>query len=110
MIKQYYNSIEELIEAHKLYLKKAKKLDYTEENVEQIYTRTMIKNDAETIENCKNSVGIVSNKTILKNHPWVSDVEAEEKQIKKEEAEDMEYNDTFQKLTKEGEKNEKSGQ
>lgn len=110
MIKQYYNSIEELIEAHKLYLKKAKKLDYTEENVEQIYTRTMIKNDAETIENCKNSVGIVSNKTILKNHPWVSDVEAEEKQIKKEEAEDMEYNDTFQKLTKEGEKNEESGQ
>ena len=70
----------------------------------------MIKNDAETIENCKNSVGIVSNKTILKNHPWVSDVEAEEKQIKKEEAEDMEYNDTFQKLTKEGEKNEESGQ
>lgn len=33
---------------------------------------------------CSNSVGIVSNKTILSRHPFVDDPEAEAKQIEKE--------------------------
>jgi hypothetical protein len=36
---------------------------------------------------CSKSVGIVSKKTILKNHPFVENAEAEEKQLEKEQKE-----------------------
>lgn len=57
------------------------------EAVAQTWTRTRIKNDAELAQICRNSVGIVSQKTILKNHPFVEDVSKELKQIQKEEKE-----------------------
>lgn len=95
MIMQYRDSIIQLINAHKSYLKMKKLGDYTNESVEQVYTRTMIKNDKENIENCKNSVGITSLKTILANHPFVTNVDEELEQIKREEQEEEEYNNFF---------------
>lgn len=56
----------------------------------QTWTRTSIKNDVEQAQICKDSDGIVSKKTILKNHPLVEDVDAELKQLEKEEAEAQE--------------------
>lgn len=53
----------------------------------QIWTRTSIKNDIELAQICRDSVGIVSKKTILANHPLVEDVEEELKQLEKEEKE-----------------------
>lgn len=65
----------------------------------QTWTRTCIKNDKEQAEICKESVGIVSKRTILKNHPLVEDADAELKYLEKEEQEaqakaDM-YSGTF---------------
>ena len=63
----------------------------------QTWTRTSIKNETEISDICKNSVGIVSNRTILKNHPLVEDAEAEERQIEKEKAEiEKDYAKAFQ--------------
>lgn len=56
----------------------------------QTWTRTCIKNDTEQAQICKDSVGIVSKKTILKNHPLVEDADAELKQLEKEEQEEQE--------------------
>lgn len=56
----------------------------------QTWTRTGIKNDIEQAQICKDSVGIVSKRTILKNHPLVEDVEAELKYLEEEEKEEME--------------------
>lgn len=56
--------------------------------IEQTWTRTRIKNDAETAQICRDSVGIVSRKTILKNHPFVTDVEKELHQIEDEQQEE----------------------
>lgn len=56
----------------------------------QTWTRTGIKNDTEQAQICKDSVGIVSKRTILKNHPLVEDVEAELKYLEEEEEEEME--------------------
>lgn len=56
----------------------------------QTWTRTSIRNDAEQAQICRDSVGIVSKKTILKNHPLVEDVDAELKQLEKEETEAQE--------------------
>lgn len=65
----------------------------------QTWTRNAIKNDKETAEIAQSSLGVISNKTILKNHPWVEDVEEELKQIKLEEQELAEksndYKSTF---------------
>jgi len=55
--------------------------------INQTWTRTAIQNDLEQAQICQASVGIVSNKTILRNHPFVSDADAEEKQIKAEKEE-----------------------
>lgn len=50
----------------------------------QTWTRSAIRSDAELAEIASKSAGIVSNKTILKNHPFVENAEEEEKQIRKE--------------------------
>lgn len=68
--------------------------------ITQTWTRTRIKNDTELVNMCKNSVGIVSKKTILANHPFVESAEEELKQIEKEEQEEQEksqiYSGVFQ--------------
>ena len=61
----------------------------------QTWTRTSIKNDTEQAQICKDSVGIVSKKTILKNHPHVEDADAELKQLEKEEQETKQKADTY---------------
>ena len=61
----------------------------------QTWTRTCIKNDTEQAQICKDSVGIVSKKTILKNHPLVEDADEELKQIEKEEKEVQEKADLY---------------
>ena len=61
----------------------------------QTWTRTCIKNDTEQAQICKDSVGIISKKTILKNHPFVEDVDSELKQLEKEEKEEQEKADLY---------------
>ncbi len=61
----------------------------------QTWTRTRIKNDTEQAQICKDSVGIVSKKTILKAHPLVEDADAEIKQLEKEEKEAQEKADAY---------------
>lgn len=64
-----------------------KKYDY--KTVEVVFNKSMITNIAEQITMLKDSVGMISNKTIRSNHPFVSDEAAEEEQMKKEQEEMM---------------------
>ncbi len=52
---------------------------------EQIYTRNGIINEVELTGIAKDSAEILSQKTILKNHPWVEDVDMEMKMKKEDE-------------------------
>ena len=61
--------------------------DYTKEQVEFILNRDIIINESEAITNCKNSAGIISEQTIVANHPFVQDVDAELTRIKEEQQE-----------------------
>lgn len=54
-------------------------------NIVQTWTRTSIRNDVELSEIARNSKGIISDNTIIKNHPWVEDPEKEIKEIQKQE-------------------------
>lgn len=73
-----------------------KHLGYTPKKVVQTWTRNMIQNDEETATIAQNSVGIVSRKTIIKNHPWVEDVETELKNIREEEEQDIQKGVPYQ--------------
>lgn len=63
--------------------------DFSNEKVEFIFNRDILINETDTINNVKNSVGILSEETILANHPWVTDVQAELERIRKERAVDI---------------------
>lgn len=58
----------------------------------QTWTRTCIRNESELVEMCKNSVGVVSDETVLENHPFVSDVAKEMERLKKQKEESEEEN------------------
>lgn len=49
----------------------------------------MLINESEAIENCSKSVGILSNETIVAQHPWTTDVELELERLQKEKEEAM---------------------
>lgn len=69
----------------------------------QTWTRTAVTNDAELADICMKSVGVISNQTILKNHPFVEDGEREERQIEEEKKKQQEeyklYQGVFQRET-----------
>lgn len=64
--------------------------DYSAESIDFIFNRDILINETDTINNAKNSEGVISKKTIVANHPWVVDVEEELTQIEKEQQEDLE--------------------
>ena len=72
----------------------------------QIWTRNAVQNDLETAQIAAQSVGVISNQTIVKNHPWVDDAEAELKQLEKERAEQAEQYPTLTGPPKEGDDGE----
>ena len=72
------------------YLKDQKKGDFAETPVEFIFNRDIFINEDAKIDNCVKSVGIISNKTILARHPWVTNVEHELKQIEEDKQADLE--------------------
>lgn len=65
------------------------KLQTLGKTAEFIFNRDVINVEAEAIEMCKNSVGIISEQTIIENHPWVSDVEEELARINAEKEENI---------------------
>ena len=58
--------------------------NFFNDDTEIIFNKDQITNESQVINDIKNSVGIVSHKTLLKNHPYVYDVEQEEKQMQEE--------------------------
>ena len=74
--------------------------DYSEKEVEFIFNKSMITDTSAKITDVKNSIGIVSRKTILANHPHVTDVNEEIQQIENEEKAEKKKNDDYSDLDK----------
>ena len=64
--------------------------DFENEEIQIIFDRDILINESEAIENCSKSVGILSDETIVEQHPWTKDVEMELARLKKEKEEAME--------------------
>lgn len=54
------------------------------DNIEQIWTRTSVTNDAEMAEIAQKSKNVISDETIVRRHPWVDDVEKELERLEKQ--------------------------
>ncbi|MDR6880369.1 phage portal protein [Bacillus sp. 3255] len=55
--------------------------DFSEESVDFILNRDILINEMDTITNAKNSVGVISEETIVANHPWVTNAQDEMKRL-----------------------------
>ena len=42
-----------------------------------IFNRDILISESSAIADCRNSMGVISNETIVANHPWVDDVQGE---------------------------------
>lgn len=64
--------------------------DFDGEDIQITFDRDILINESEAIDNCSKSVGILSDETIVEQHPWVTDVEVELARLRKEKEEAME--------------------
>lgn len=63
--------------------------------INQTWTRTSVSNGVELAAIAKDSIGVISRKTIIKNHPWVEDPEKELEQLEAEEREEEKKQDSY---------------
>nr|DAQ25399.1 MAG TPA: PORTAL PROTEIN [Caudoviricetes sp.] len=73
-----------------VYFQATEKGDFTGENFDIVFNMDLPANETDIINNARNSDGLISKRTILKNHPWVTDVDEELDQIDKEKKAAME--------------------
>jgi len=64
--------------------------DFEEIEFDIIFNMDTLINESDVINDCKNSSGIISDETILANHPWVTDLDKELERKKAEQEEAME--------------------
>lgn len=64
---------------------------YDHQDVKFTFDRNILINETATIENAQKSIGVISNRTIMRHHPWVEDIAEEEKQVAKEMKEESDY-------------------
>ena len=73
--------------------------DFEQEEVEIIFDRDILINETEAIDNCSKSVGVISDETIVAQHPWVTDPKKELERVQAEKEEAMqkaqEYSGAF---------------
>lgn len=76
-------------------------LPIRDDTIIQTWTRTSVRNDQELASIAAQSKGIISDETIIKNHPWVEDAEKEKQQMEAQEEDELEkageYQDAFGK-------------
>ena len=77
-------SFEQLLYFVNKYLELTKKGKPFDKEIKIIFNRDITINESQAIIDCQNSKSIISDRTIIANHPWVENVDEEIKQIEKE--------------------------
>lgn len=70
---EFQASFEELLWFVNVHLFNSALGDFEKEQIEFIFNRDMLINKSEIIDNCAKSISLLSNKTVISNHPWVDD-------------------------------------
>lgn len=110
-IKAMYSDIE--LDANDLELEFAASFEYLFSWISEIisidfsdvdvnFKRSIMVNDESTIEMIRDSVGIISEETLIAEHPFVENVNEEMKRIEKEREKSLEYFDDYKDIGGEG--------
>ncbi len=86
---EWQASFEELLWFINIHLSNTGKGDFTKEKLDIIFNRDVLINETEAITNCKDSMGVISNETIVSQHPWINDNVEELKRIKEEKQDEI---------------------
>lgn len=94
---EFQAALEQLIWFINMHLVNTGVGDFTGESYEIVFNTDMPMDEASTIQNIRNSVGILSTETLIANHPWTSgNPQKEIEQLKKEKQEEIDqYSGAF---------------
>jgi SPP1 family phage portal protein len=95
---EFQAALEELLWFVNVHLSNHGQGDFSNEVVNVIFNRDILINESESIENCKKSVGIISDETIVGQHPWTVDPESELKRIKDQKAQEQSEMDQYKTM------------
>ena len=71
-----------------------------EDTITQTWTRTSVRNEQELAQIASQSKGVISDETIVRNHPWVENPEKELEQLQEQEEEQMQKAEGDQAFSK----------
>ena len=86
---EYQASFEELLWFINVHLFNTGQGDFENEEVDVIFNRDILINESEVIDNCTKSVGLLSDETVVSNHPWIDDPLAEMDRIEKQKEKEL---------------------
>lgn len=84
MERRFRKSIKRLLWFTTEYINIIDKKNYDNTTIQTTFRKTMIANDKEDVEIGGLSQGIISDETIIANHPWVEDVALEQQRLEKQ--------------------------
>lgn len=89
MERKFRKAVKRLLWFTTEYINIIDKKKYDNTTIQVTFRKTMITNDKEDVDIAKASKGVISDETIVANHPWVEDVGEELARIKKQEETDL---------------------
>lgn len=92
MAQEYQESIRALQYFVNKYME-IKNMKFSSDEIQITFNVDMKTDENDTIINCSNSKGVISDETILANHPWVKDPLEELKKLKKQQMENDPFKD-----------------
>lgn len=92
---EYQAAFEELIWFITCHIANVGGGDFENEQYELIFNRDILISESSAIADCKNSMGVISNETIVANHPWVDDVQGELDRLAAEKEENLDLYGSF---------------
>lgn len=100
---EYQAAFEELLWFVNMHLANTGQGDFEGQEVKVVFNRDMLINTNELIQQCRDSEGQISRKTILAHHPWVDDIDGEIKQVDEEKQKEIDgYNEAFPQTADKG--------
>lgn len=86
---EYQASFEELLWFINVHLFNTGQGDFEGEDVDVIFNRDILINESEVIDDCVKSVGLLSDETVVSNHPWIDDPLSELDRIEKQKEKEL---------------------
>lgn len=92
---EFKASFEELSDFIKMYLVSVKGLSFADKDIIDItFNKDVLINESQVVSDIKCSVGVLSNETLIENHPYIDDVQKELKRIQGEKEKAMQEIET----------------